>query len=228
MSKHFCCCIPVRAAVFFLSFLSFLSGLALAAISWYTLWAIQGDKTVGGVDFGDISTTGKIAFIVSGSIFSLTAFVSLCGFIGSIARKRRLVKAYAALTWVIFLVSLAAAGFLLYAVFSGKDLFKGCQFTDPKDNTVHECVVNFATWQKALATVVVLVGLLVLLYIAIIIGRYVDQLELEHDDYKLAHHSQGGNYAPTYYPPTAQDQSLLNSGHSYPYADAQHSFGAHA
>lgn len=201
----------------------------MAGVSWYIIWAINADKTIGSVNFGDMSTTGKIAYIVSGSVFTLVALVSLFGFIGSVARKRKLVKAYAALSWVIFLVSLAAAGFLLYAIFSGNNLFKGCQFTDPKDSTVHSCVVNFKTWQKAVATVIVAVGLIVQLYISIVIGRYVDQLELEHDDYKLAKHSQGGTYAPTYYPPTAQDQSLLHGGAapSYPYADAAHSYGQH-
>lgn len=38
MSKHFCFCIPVRAAVFFFSLLSFLASGLTAAIGWYLVF----------------------------------------------------------------------------------------------------------------------------------------------------------------------------------------------
>lgn len=38
MSKHFCCCIPVRAAVFFFSLLSFLASGLTAALGWYLVF----------------------------------------------------------------------------------------------------------------------------------------------------------------------------------------------
>ena len=70
--------------------------------------------------------------------------------------------------------------------------------------------------------------------IAIVIRRYVDQLEDEHDyshEYKLAKNKHNAStYEPTYYPPTAQDpaaaQGLLHGNNAhYPYSDAAHSFG---
>ena len=69
--------------------------------------------------------------------------------------------------------------------------------------------------------------------VASVIGRYVDQLESERvydDEYKLAKPTNSGTYAPTYYPPQAQEtqQGLLNPQHSYPYTDEAHRFGNHA
>ena len=68
--------------------------------------------------------------------------------------------------------------------------------------------------------------------IASVIGKYVDQLESERDDwsreYKLAKPTNASTYEPSYYPPQAQDaqQGLLNpSGGAYPYTDQAHHFG---
>ena len=100
MSKHFCCCIPVRAAVFFFSLLSLLSSGVVAASAWFVLYGafflplqgtktnatvpsleIQHGKTLGDVDFSQISSAGKIAFIVAGSVFTLIALISLFGYV---------------------------------------------------------------------------------------------------------------------------------------------------
>ncbi|THH26727.1 hypothetical protein EUX98_g7466 [Antrodiella citrinella] len=235
MSKHFCCCIPVRAAVFFFSLLSLLAAGASAALAWIVVFDIDNKKVVGDVNFGNINNKGKIAFIVAGSIFTLVALISLFGFVGAIARKRRFVKAYSYLTWVTFLISCAASGFWLYALFSGKNIFNGCEITD-LDGTVHECSLNVPTWEKAVGAAVTAVFLIIELYIAIVIGRYVEQLYDEHDEhnfgeYKLARNvgASGSTYEPTYYPPTAQDQhqGLLNAptGGAYAYTDSTHAFG---
>ncbi|TCD69297.1 hypothetical protein EIP91_008052 [Steccherinum ochraceum] len=236
MSKHFCCCIPVRAAVFFFSLLSLLVAGATAAFAWFILYEIDNDKVVGDFNFGSVNNTGKIAFIVTGAVFTLAALISLFGFVGAVFRKRRLVKSYSFFTWIIFLLSCAATGFFFYALYSGKNIFNGCQFTD-SDGTVHECKLSLPTWQKVVATAAAVVTLFIQLYIAIVIGRYVEQLYDEHDEhslgsYKLAKNVGASNstYEPTYYPPTAQDshQGLLNQGHSYPYTDSAHAFGSHA
>ncbi|CAL1710873.1 unnamed protein product [Somion occarium] len=235
MSKHFCCCIPVRAGVFIFSLIAFLASALVAASSWFLLHIIlTGDNAdaVKDVDFSKITTAGKVGVIVAGSIFTITALISLFGFVGSILRKRRLVKAYSFLSWITFFIYLIASGFYFYLVFSGKNLFTGCEFTDADGNT-SECRVDLKLWQKIVSVVIVIVGLFIHLYIAVIIRRYVDQLEDDDysHEYKLAKHSKNNTstYEPTYYPPTAQDpaahQGLLHSNHQYPYTDASHSFG---
>jgi len=193
------------------------------------VFEIENGKTLGGVNFSQMGSTGKIAFIVAGSIMTVVALISLFGFVGAILRKRRFVKAYAWLSWIVFLINLAGAGFYFYAVFSGKNLFPGCKFQDPNDNNVErDCTIALPLWEKAVSVTLVILELFVALYIAVVIGRYVDQLEDEqysHSEYKLAKPNNNSTYTPTYYPPTAQEQGLLHSTPQYPYSDGAHSFG---
>ncbi|KAH8103404.1 hypothetical protein BXZ70DRAFT_925479 [Cristinia sonorae] len=235
MSKHFCCCIPVRAAVFFFSFLSLLVSGASAALAWFILFQIDHDKQIGDVDFGSVNNKGRIAFIVAGSVFTLVTLISFFGFLGAVLRKRRFVKLYSFFTWFIFLLSCAASGFYFYAVFSGKNIFNGCTVKD-SSGVEHECRLTLPTWQKVVVTIVVLITLFIHGYIAIVIGRYVEQLYDEHQEHKLGEYKLARNvnassstYEPTYYPPTAQDQQHNhNNAGGYAYADPAHSFGNRA
>ncbi|KAI0072475.1 hypothetical protein K474DRAFT_1605051 [Panus rudis PR-1116 ss-1] len=233
MSKHFCCCIPVRAGVFIFSFLAFLLSGAAAFFAWFALHEILEAKVEGGVDFSKINQSGKIAVIVAACLFTIAALFSLFGFIGSIFRKRKLVRTYGFLTWLIFIIHLVGAGFYFYLVFSGKNLFSGCTIT--VNGKEQDCKVTLPLWQKIVSVVVVIVELFINLYIAVIVRRYGDQLEEEHDyshEYKLAKNTKhsSSTYEPTYYPPTAQDgtQGLLNPNPPYPYTDSRNAFGSHA
>ena len=75
-------------------------------------------------------------------------------------RNRRFVKAYSYLTWIVFFISLAASGFYFYAVFSGKNLFKGCQFTDANGVT-RDCTLNLPLGQKIGSVVVTVIELFI-------------------------------------------------------------------
>ena len=100
MSKHFCCCIPVRVAVFFTSLISFLGAGFSSIVVWFTLHGtstsppshgvhdadsltttteIIAKKVVNNVDFGDINTKGKIVIIVAGVLLTIIALISLFG-----------------------------------------------------------------------------------------------------------------------------------------------------
>ena len=79
MSKHFCCCIPVRVAVFFASLATFLGAGFGAAIMWLALYDIENNKVVNGVDAGTINNTGKIVVIVAGVLATLVALLGLFG-----------------------------------------------------------------------------------------------------------------------------------------------------
>ncbi|KIP04076.1 hypothetical protein PHLGIDRAFT_129736 [Phlebiopsis gigantea 11061_1 CR5-6] len=227
MSKHFCCCIPVRAGVFLFSFLQFIATGFVAAILWYVLHLILSGQTWQDVNYGDIDTAGRVAVGVAAGIYTLVSLFALIGFLGSIARNRRMVKAYSVLTWVIVLIHIVGSGFLLYFAYSGKNLFNGCTVDG------HDCAFHFKTWQKVLYTVLVVVTSLLSVYIASVIGRYVDQLYDEVDyshEYKLAKPTSASTYQPTYYPQQAQEahQGLLNPATGpYPYSDQAHSFGKH-
>ncbi|KAI0343838.1 hypothetical protein BDW22DRAFT_1356410 [Trametopsis cervina] len=230
MSKHFCCCIPVRFAVFVFSLLVFLSAGIGAAACWAVLIESAQGKIINGVDFGTLITGAKIALGVAGGFYTIVTVTSLLGFIGSIARKRRLVKIFSSTIWILVFLTAVACGGFLYFLYSGKTLFKGCEFTDSHGNK-EQCSITATTAQKIGLTVSVVVGLLLNIYIATVIGRYVEQLESERmydDEYRLAKPTNGSTYAPTFYPQQAQEtqQGLLNPGaQAYPYTDEAHRFG---
>lgn len=226
MSKHFCCCIPVRFGVFVFSLVSLLGSGFLALVCWASLAEMVGGKTINNMNFGNASKGQRIATGVAGGIFSLIAFVSFLGFLGAIFRKYALVKLYSASTWFFVLAASIASGFFYYFAYSGQELFDGCEVKD-QQGLEHDCRIILKTWQKIVCTIVTVVVLLVFVYIASVIGRYVDQLHQEHDEYRLAQPSKGSSYQPTYYPPQVQEthQGLLNTSAAYPYTDQSHSYG---
>jgi len=227
MSKHFCCCIPVRFGVFVFSLFQFVVEGFWAAVLWYSLHLAITGQTVNGVDWSQINKAGKISLGVVGGVFSLLALIALGGWIGAIFRSRPLVRIYSTATWVIFFVTAAASGYMLYLVYSGKNLFNGCEVNG------QDCVdFHFKWWQKLLYTVGVVIGLLVHVWIASTIGKYVDQLDDEHHtwsrEYQPAKVAGASTYEPTYYPQQAQEvhHGLLNPATgAYPYTDQSHSFG---
>ncbi|KAI0746823.1 hypothetical protein C8Q80DRAFT_1177647 [Daedaleopsis nitida] len=224
MSRHFCFCIPVRIAVFILSFLTFLS----AGVSAFAFWALvhfistnQLEKLEQNMDDSD-----KQAFeaflhkymwaIVGASVFfTLISLIGLFGFIGSIIRNRRMVKAYSALTIVGFVLSVAGVGFTLFFTWRSSPF---CVTV----NGVESCFVNaFNKSQKIGYTVGVLLELLIQLYMVIIIRRYVEQLEEEREyrhDFRL-NPTSGGTYEAK--------EGLLTQGGHYPYSDSSNAFGTH-
>ncbi|KAI0916162.1 hypothetical protein AcV5_003176 [Taiwanofungus camphoratus] len=234
MSRHFCCCIPVRAAVFVFSFLSCLAAAVAAALAWYLTYEVDHHAQ----NYTNVTEDGKIMVIVVGVLFTIVALISLFGygvpwsfcsaprrsdtspdmrrFIGSISRNRRFVKAYSALMWLVFFISLAASGLFLYVIYSGKALLRDCSTTDTQGNTTTEqCDLHPSVWMKVVVTVAVFCHLMLHLYIVVVIRRYVEQLEEDGEAWR-------GSYKLT---STEVNQGLLNPQPSYPYADASHSFG---
>ncbi|EMD36267.1 hypothetical protein CERSUDRAFT_84354 [Gelatoporia subvermispora B] len=193
-----------------MSLLTLVASGAAAALAWYILWEV--DHHASG--FTDVSSDSKIVVIVAGSIFTVIALISLFGFIGAIGANRRFIKAYSALVWVVFLLTLAGGGVFLYAVFSGKT--KNCEFTDDQGNK-HSCALNLKLWEKVVATVAVVVDVFITLYVAVVIGRYAEQLD-DSRDYYAAYSRAESN----------PKQGLLNPTTQYPYSDNTHSFGAQA
>ncbi|KAI0682244.1 hypothetical protein C8Q76DRAFT_763642 [Earliella scabrosa] len=221
MSRHFCCCIPVRFAVFFLTLFSFLSAGACAGFLWFITYLIDNDKLD---DFAkDVNPQDKPAFdalvrknkwgiVGAGALFTVVALFSFFGFVGSIIRNRRMVKAYSIMTIISFILGTAAAGFSLYLTFSNKTFCVDI-------NNVETCVSNkLGTGQKVGFTVAVLIQWLIELYIVVIIRRYVEQLEEEREyrhEFRL-NPTTGGTYEAK--------EGLLTQGH-YPYSDSNNAFG---
>lgn len=93
-SRHFCCCIPVRAGVFLFSLLSFLTSGFLAAVVWYAVHraspplpsAAGQSLTCRPViltkqdGYTNVPKRTEIILIVVGAITTLTALTSFFGY----------------------------------------------------------------------------------------------------------------------------------------------------
>lgn len=206
--RHFCCCIPVRAAVFISSLLSLIgSGLGAGAFFWLvhtvdTRPDLLKDNQV------KVTSGARIGLIVAGVVLAIIALISLFGFIGSVIRNRRMVKTYSVLVWIGFFSSLALTAFAFYLVFSGSTLIE-CY--DSNDNSV-PCSSFFDTGRKAGFVICNVIGLLFHLYVCVIIRRYVEQLEDEQaykNDFGVKRQNQ------SYYPfqSIESNRGLLDSKH---------------
>jgi len=206
--RYFCCCIPVRAAVFITSLLSFAgSALAAGAFFWLvhtidTRPDLLNDSQV------KVSSGARIGIIVAGVVLAIIAVISLFGFIGSVIRNRRMVRAYSTLVWICFLFSLALTGFTFYLVFSKSSLIQ-CYDKDLKEIS---CSSVLNTGRKVGFVISNVIGLLFQLYVCVIIRRYVEQLEDEQaykSDFGL-----NNKKSTSYYPfqSIESNRGLLDSG----------------
>ncbi|OJT07037.1 hypothetical protein TRAPUB_2068 [Trametes pubescens] len=225
MSKHFCFCIPVRFGVFLFSFISFALSALSAALGWFLLHLIDTNqlsrletnvKDDDKAAFEASLHKYKWAVIVGSIIFTFVALVAFFGFVGSIIRNRRMVKAYSVLTILSFFLGSFASGFVLYATWSHKP------FCVTVDNVKSCTESNLSTGGKIGFTVGIVFQWLIQLYIVTIIRRYYQQLEEEREyrnDFRL-NPTTGGTYEAK--------EGLLATQGAYPYSDNQHRFGSNA
>jgi len=212
MSRHFCCCIPVRAGVFIFSLLSFLVAGLLSAVFWFVVHEI----VIKAPNYTNVQKETEIIIIVLSSLFTLIALASLFGFIGSISRNRRFVEFYSFMSWLVFFASCASAGLSLYTIYTKKNITGDCIDQDSNGNvTLDNCTTHVSTAVKIVATVLVVFLVSIHLYMVVVIRRYVEQLQDDGEAWQ-------GPYKLT---TTDVGQGLLNPQGPYPYADPQHSYG---
>ncbi|KAF8672554.1 hypothetical protein RHS04_07772 [Rhizoctonia solani] len=240
LTRHFCCCLPVRLGVFVLSLLSLIGGGIYAGATWYAYYLSEKEDHV------SLTKTQKIAFIVSGVVYSILAIAALLGLIGAIGRKRGLVATYSTFMWFHLAAQVAVGAFFIYALFqNNNELVTQCkEQVDRINNAANSTNTNaninaddacqlFTKWGRVGAIISLVVILLIELYCCFIVSRYVSQLTDEQSFRavnRTAHVEANAGRSSGYYPhePIHSGTELLNKeGHSndYPYAQAQHSFG---
>jgi len=222
MSKHFCCCIPVRFGVFILSMLSLLGAGSVAGLVWYIL--VQNGRT----DTYDFDNMQKNTLIAVGVFYSIFALVSLFGFIGAVARKKALVSIYSTILWICLLLNVLSGALVIYAITRHSDSGVASCKSRVGPNNADLCDASTGTKAGVIATFVV--QLLIQLYCCVIVSRYVRQLDHE-DAYSSRSAAKYANVpaaGSTYYPPpahSAHTELLPTKADGYEYAAPQNSFG---
>ncbi|KAK0546806.1 hypothetical protein OC846_005121 [Tilletia horrida] len=190
--RYFCCCIPTRIAVLLLSFISILASLGNAAAIFFTL---RNFENTNGQAWYDLDTASKVILIVYGVFSVIYALSSLSGFIGAIVRSRKLVGIYVFVSWVMLLLSTALGSLAIWAAFKDKSNYQqacvervNSQIADGSQITADACDGSF---KVALGIVigVFVISVLIHLYLCIIIRRYKEQLDDEHQ------YQRGSSYA---------------------------------
>ncbi|KAG6903048.1 hypothetical protein C0995_007481 [Termitomyces sp. Mi166 len=126
-------------------------------------------------------TNGERAgFVVAGLVETLLLVASSLGFVGAIVRKQLFVQIYAYFIYVHFVLNIGVAGYLLYMVthFSANATVKACQDTIQNEQAKEQCTGLLKVAQGVYFAVAAIV-LLVELYVALVITRYLNQLRNE-------------------------------------------------
>jgi hypothetical protein len=241
MSKHFCCCLPVRFGVFVLSFLTLLGSAGTAFALW---WILANGPQRGLVLEGGVKT----GLIIAGVVWTVFALFGLFGFIGAIIRNRALVKTYSFFLWIQLLLSLAMGIFIIVAFYKDSlrsTIIDECtnRLDQLQNSSLPATSVALQTKQDLQNTcsavfnqgrigfiVSLCISLLINLYCCFIVHRYGAQLT-EEQQFRGNSHAMGQTYAAKdapqgYYPHTPMNNVAGRQGYyEYPYAQRDHGFG---
>jgi len=183
----FCCCLRVRLGVIIMTAL----GMLLAGLLAILLWFEVATST-------DMSSKERTIFILAGLVETLLFVVSILGFVGAVVRKQLFVQIYAYFIYVHFVLNLGVATYLLYSLVhvSTVDQNKACQLAVHDPTAQQQCTGLLKIGLGVYGAVAGFV-LLTELYGAIIVARYVNQVQREKRNIRASRMSQGAfNMAP--------------------------------
>ncbi|KAJ7217998.1 hypothetical protein GGX14DRAFT_599074 [Mycena pura] len=165
----FCCCLKVRLGVAIMT----VVGMLFAGLLSILLWFEVSTST-------DIASKERTAFILAGLLETLLFVASILGFVGVIVRKQLFVQIYAYFIYVHLVVNFAVAAYLLYMLVhvSTTDQIDACQKAIKNTGAQDQCTGLFKIALGVYA-VVASVVLMTELYGAIVVARYVNQIQRE-------------------------------------------------
>ncbi|KAJ6593975.1 hypothetical protein B0H19DRAFT_1093110 [Mycena capillaripes] len=177
----FCCCLRVRLGVIIMTTL----GMLLAGLLSILLWFEVATTT-------DFSSKERAIFIVVGLVETLLFVASVLGFVGAVVRKQLFVQIYAYFIYFHFVLNLGTAAYLLFEIVhvASTDQVKACQIAIQNTDAQAQCTGLLKIGLKVYAAVASVV-LLVELYGAIIVARYLNQVQREKRNIRASRMSQG-------------------------------------
>lgn len=179
----FCCCLPVRVGVIIMTVLGMLFAGLLSILLWFEVASTP-----------DMSSSERAIFIVAGLVESLLFVVSVLGFVGAVVRKQLFVQIYAYSIYVHFVLNLGVAVYLLYMLVhvSTTDQVKACQLAIQNTAAQAQCTGLLKIGLGVYGAVAAIV-LLSEMYGAIIVARYVNQVQREKRNIRASRMSQGAS-----------------------------------
>ncbi|KAJ7346700.1 hypothetical protein DFH08DRAFT_869057 [Mycena albidolilacea] len=177
----FCCCLRVRLGVIIMTAL----GMLLAGLLTILLWFEVATTT-------DMSSKERTIFILAGLVETLFFVASILGFVGAVVRKQLFVQIYAYFIYIHFVLNLGVASYLLYTLVhvSTIDQNKACQLAIQDPTAQGQCT---GLLKFGLGVYAAVAGFLLVseLYGAIIVARYVNQIQREKRNIRASRMSQG-------------------------------------
>ncbi|KAG6845923.1 hypothetical protein H0H87_000729 [Tephrocybe sp. NHM501043] len=152
-----------------MSLLGMIVAGALSIVLWFEV-ASSVDMTGG----------ERAGFVIAGLVETFLFVASSLGFVGAIVRKQLFVQIYAYFIYVHFLLNIGVAAYLLYLVthFSANAAVKACQETIQNKQAEDQCTGLLRVTQGVYLAIAAIV-LLVELYLALVVTRYLNQLRNE-------------------------------------------------
>ncbi|KAJ6586997.1 hypothetical protein DFH09DRAFT_910218 [Mycena vulgaris] len=177
----FCCCLRVRLGVIIMTVLGMLFAGLLSILLWFEVASTP-----------DMSSSERTIFIIAGLVESLLFVVSILGFVGAVVRKQLFVQIYAYFIYVHFLLNLGVAIYLLYMIVhvSSSDQVKACQQAIQNTAAQSQCT-GLLKLGLGIYGAVASIVLLTEMYGAIIVARYVNQVQREKRNIRASRMSQG-------------------------------------
>jgi len=169
--RTFLCCLPVRLGVFLLSLIAMAVGSFVAAVGWIRISRL---------DQYPLTSSDRIALWVHTVIFSILGFLAVFGFIGCLAKSRRMVAGFAIALAIHLGFSVASGILSIYLVFkqSSQEVIDACTNGSTDPSVLDSCKNGTGIMKGVMIAIYILTWLLQL-YAYFIVEWYVDQLDDE-------------------------------------------------
>jgi len=201
--------LPVRLGVFLLSLLAMAVGSFVAAVGWIRISQLSTYP---------LTNSDRIALWIHAVMFSILGFLAVLGFIGCLAKSRRMVAGFAVALAIHLGFSVASGILSIYLLFKQdpQDAIDSCVNGSTDPSVIDSCK-NGTGFMKGVIVAIYVVTWLLQLYAYFIVEWYVDQL----DDEEMEKHA-------VVIPNNMAQPSVNNYGPTYAFSSPRNAYGVTA